>query len=176
MNTSNLYETENEQPLDLHWLRLVDRGILVRSTIVAIVVGGILTMINQSGWLAGRDSLQLLQLVLVFLLPFAVVTTAQILGLRQARIDSIGNGTLAKTEGFIATIVSHGIPARATVIGLVFGSLNAIITLADAFLSAGPSTDDITAVSILPLGQAYVLPMLFGLLSQTISYRRFRLS
>lgn len=169
MNTSNLYECKNERTLDLHWLRLVDRSILVRSTIVAVVIGGILTVINQSGWITGRDSIQLLQLILVFLLPFAVVTTAQILGVRQARIDSIKNGTPTKTEGFFATLVSHKIPARAVVIGLVFGSLNAIITLVDAFLSTG----NFTAVSILPLGQAYALPMLFGLLSQTISYRRY---
>ncbi len=70
----------------------------------------------------------------------------------------------------MATIVSHGIPARAVAIGLVFGSLNAIIVLADALLRSG----DLAALSVAPLGQAYVLPLLFGLLSQAISYRRSR--
>lgn len=127
----------------------MDQTIFVRSAIIAAVVGAILTSINQSGWVAGRDPLQLLPLMLVFLLPFAVVTTAQILGIRQASIDSIGNWTLANSEGFTATIVAHGIPRRAVVIGLVFGSLNAIVTLADAFLSTG----DFTAVSVVPWGR-----------------------
>ena len=140
MNTGNLFETGNERPLEIHWLRLVDRGILVRSTIVAFVIGGILTIINQSGWISGRDSLQLLQLILVFLLPFAVVTTAQILGIRQARIDFFSNDTLTRTEGFLVTLFSHGIPIRAVVIGLTFGTLNAVITLTDAFLSKGSFT------------------------------------
>ena len=55
-------------------------------------------------------------------------------------------------------------------IGLILGSLNAITVIAAALLRSG----DLAAVSVAPLGQAYVLPLLFGLLSQTISYRRFR--
>jgi hypothetical protein len=122
MDTSKEYETNKLWSPEFRWLRFVDQTVFVRSAIVAAVVGRILTSINQSGWVVGRDPLQLLPLMLVFLLPFAVV------------------------------------------IGLIFGSLNAIITLADAFLGTG----DFTAVSVVPLGQAYALPMLFGLLSQTI--------
>ena len=70
----------------------------------------------------------------------------------------------------MATAVSHGIPGRALAIGLFFGSLNAIIVLTDALLRSV----DVAAVSVVPLGQAYVLPLLFGLLSQAISYRRAR--
>jgi len=70
----------------------------------------------------------------------------------------------------MATIGSHGIPTRAVAIGFVFGSLNAIIVFADALLRSS----DIAAVSVVPLVQAYVLPLLFGLLSQAISYRRSR--
>jgi hypothetical protein len=50
-------------------------------------------------------------------------------------------------------------------IGLIFGSLNAISVIAAALLRSG----DLAAVSAAPLGQAYVLPLLFGLLSQAIS-------
>ncbi len=53
-------------------------------------------------------------------------------------------------------------------IGLIIGSINAIITLAGALLQSG----DLAAVSVAPLGQAYALPLLFGVLSQAISYRR----
>ncbi len=170
MTTTTGYETNMEQLLELGWLPLVNRTIFLRATIVAVVIGSVLTLINQSGWIAGSEPLQLLPLILVFLTPFAVVTIAQVAGVRQAYIDSVGHGAPARPEGFIATAVSHGIPARAVAIALIFGSVNAVIAVADAFLRSG----DLAAVSVAPLGQAYVLPLLFGLLTQAISYRRFR--
>ncbi len=168
MTATTGYETNLEQPLESGWLSLVNRAIFLRATIIAVVIGSALTLINQSGWVAGSEPLQLLPLIMVFLTPFAVVTIAQLAGVRQAHVDSVRHGAPARPEGFIATAVSHGIPARAVAIGLVFGSLNAIIVLADALLRSG----DLAAVSVAPLGQAYVLPLLFGLLSQAISYRR----
>ncbi len=170
MTTTREYETNMEQPLELGWLPLVNRAIFLRATFVAVVIGSVLTLINQSGWVAGSEPLQLLPLIMVFLTPFAVVTSAQLVGVRQAHVDSVGSGAPARPEGFIATTVSHGIPARAVAIGLVFGSLNAVIALADALFRSG----DLTAVFVAPLGQAYALPLLFGVLSQAISYRRSR--
>lgn len=170
MTTKRGYKTNDEQPLELAWVPLINYAIFLRATIAAAIIGSVLTLVNQSGWVAGNEPLQLLQLILVFLTPFAVVTVAQLVGLRQARIDIIRHGKPAQREGLVATAVSHGIPIRAVAIGLVFGTLSAIIVLVDAILHTG----DIDAVSIAPLAQAYVLPLLFGLLSQTISYRRSR--
>ncbi len=170
MTTTRAYETNKEQPLEFRWLPWATRTIFLRSAIVAVIIGSILTLINQSGWVIGSDPLRLLPLILVFLTPFAVVTVAQVAGVRRAHIDSHGRGAPASPEGFLATIGSHGIPARAVAIGLVFGSLNAIIVFADELLRSG----DIATVSVVPLVQAYVLPLLFGLLSQAISYRRSR--
>lgn len=167
--TTRAYETDKERPLELRWLSLATRAIFLRAAIVAVIIGSILTLINQPGWVIGSDPLRLLPLVLVFLTPFAVVTVAQVAGVRRAHIDSVGRGAPASPEGFMTTIGSHGIPTRAVAIGLVFGSLNAIIVFADALLRLG----DIATVSVVPLVQAYVLPLLFGLLSQAISYRRF---
>jgi len=170
MTTTSSYETKSEQLLELRWLQFVNRPILVRSAVVAVVLGSILTLINQPGWVAGIDPLQLLPFILVFLTPFAVVMIAQIAGAGQAYIDSAGPVLPATPEGFATTITSHGIPARALVIGAVFGSLNAILSVAAEFSRSG----DFTAVQIAPLGQAYVLPLVFGLVSQAISYRRSR--
>jgi hypothetical protein len=142
--------------------------LFIRASIVAVVVGSILTASNQFDWIVGRSSLQLLPLILVFLLPFAVVTVGQLVGVKQARIDAAASATVSP-ESFTTTMVRHGIPARAVVIGLVFGSLNAIIVLANALLHSG----DLAVVPLVPLAQAYVLPFLFGALSQTFSYRRY---
>ena len=170
ISTQTGYDTDIQQSPESGWLSFANFAIFIRATMIAIVIGIILTLINQSGWVAGRESLQPLQLVLVFLIPFAVVAIAQIAGVRQAYLDSVVGEASARHEKFITTARSHGIPARAVAIGLFFGSLNAAIVLAFAYLRSG----DISAVSIVPLGQAFVLPLLFGLLSQTISYRRSR--
>ena len=125
MTITSGYEAKKEQSIDLRWIRLISQSIVLRSTIVAVVLGSILTRINQPGWVSGSEPLQLLPFILVFLTPFAVVMVAQIVGVRQAHIDFAGQGMPASPEGFITTIASHAIPARAVVIGVVFGSLNA---------------------------------------------------
>ena len=170
MTTTRGYATNMGQPFVLGWLAFATRATFLRAAIVAVIIGSVLTLINQPGWVAGSEPLQFLPLFLVLLTPFAVVTIAQVTGARQATIDSVAHGAPASPEGFMATAVSHGIPKRALAIGLFFGSLNAIIVLTDALLRSV----DVTAVSVVPLGQAYVLPLLFGLLSQSISYRRAR--
>jgi len=167
MSSPTEFVAGTEQPIQLRWLALVNRAIVIRATVVAIVIGSILTLVNQSGWIAGNEPPQVLQLILVFLLPFSVVTVSQIVGVRQARIDSVVH---ENPEGFINTVVSHGIPAKAVAIGLFFGSVNAVLTMANAFFNGG----NLEAVSIAPLGQAYVLPLFFAFLSQAISYRRAR--
>ncbi len=152
----------------LRWLPFVNRAVFLRSAIVAVVIGSVLTLINQSGWVVGSDPLQLLPFILVFVTPFVVVAISQVAAARRAFMDAARHGAPTSPEGFVATTISHGIPARALAIGLIIGSVNAIIILAGALLNSG----DLAAVSVAPLGQAYVLPLLFGVLSQTISYRR----
>lgn len=152
----------------LHWSQLVNRAVFLRSTIVAVVIGSVLTLINQSEWVVGSDPLQLLPLILAFLTPFLVVTISQVVAARRAFIDSVGHGAPASPEGFVATTISHGIPARAVAIGLTIGSINAVIILAGALLRSG----NFAAPPIALLGQVYALPLFFGALSQAISYRR----
>lgn len=168
MTTTREPEANKETSIDLRWLRFATRATFLRAAIVAIVIGSILTLVNQPGWIVGSEPLRFQPLILVFLIPFAVVTVSQVAGARRAHIDSVELEASASPESFIATVVSHGIPARAVAIGLVFGSLNLVIVLSDALLRSG----DLAAVTVVPLGQAYVLPLLFGLFSQTISYRR----
>jgi len=170
MTTMTGNETNKEQSRTSRRLPSVNRAMILRAAIVAAVIGGILTLINQPGWVAGSAPADILPLALAFLIPFGVVLISQVAGTRRAFIDTVGRAGPAIREGFITTTFSHGIPARAAAIGLVFGSLNAIITLLDALAQSG----DLAAVTVAPLGQAYVLPLVFGLLSQSISYRRSR--
>ncbi len=162
------HEIDREQPRELRWLPFVNRAVFLRSARVAGIVGSVLTLINQWGWIVGSEPLQLLPFILVFVTPFVVVAISQVTAVRRAFIDAVGHGTPASPEGFIATTISHGIPARAVAIGLIIGSINASVILAGALLRSG----DLAGVSVALLGQVYALPLLFGVLSQTISYRR----
>lgn len=144
-------------------------GILRRAALVALILGSILTLLNQWDAVVGRAEIRLLPLVLVYLTPFVVVMISQVLGLRQATADVLRKGIrLPLEERFPATVLSHGIPARAVVTGLMVGSVNASITLAGAYVTNG----DPSALPLAAIVQAYSLPVLFGALSQAISYRR----
>jgi len=167
LNITRGHELDREKS-ESHWLPFVTRAVVLRSAIIAIVIGIVLTLINQPGWVAGNDPLQVVPLVLVFVTPFFVVAISQVVAERRAFIDTATLAAPASPRGFVATTMSHGIPARAVAIGLIVGSINAIITLAGSLLHSG----DLAAVTIGPLGQAYALPLLFGVWSQTIAYRR----
>ena len=71
-------------------------------------------------------------------------------------------------EHLVATALSHGIPARAVTIGLIMGAINSAIIPVVAFLRTG----DIGTTSFALLGQAYALPVMFGVFSQALAYRR----
>ncbi len=99
-------EINREQPLGLRWLRFVNRAVFLRSAIVAVVIGSVLTLINQSGWVMGSDPLQLLPFILVFVTPFVVVTISQVAAVRRAFIDAVRHGAPASPEGFSATPIA----------------------------------------------------------------------
>ena len=108
-------------------------------------------------------------MALVFLTPFVVVTISQVLGARQAVVDASRQGRRGTTKvPFLTTTISHGIPARAVQLGLIVGSLNAVVAGAAALAEHG----NLDTVLLAPLGQAFALPILFGVLSQAIAYRR----
>jgi hypothetical protein len=147
------------------WNATLNAPILIRAAIVALFLGSVLTAINQPEALFGASSLELLPFALVYITPFVVVTISQVLGIRQAQRD----GTpLAADEGFPATMLAHGIPTRAILTGLLVGTVNTSITVAAALIE----TAGLTGIPAPLLAQAYILPVLFGLLSQAISYRR----
>jgi len=146
---------------------LVTADVIRRAAIVALILGTALTLANQSGAIFGEDAVQILPLLLVFITPFIVVAFSQILGIHRAHLDARGVQT-SPPESFAATALAHAIPLRSAATGVIVGSANTAIT-ALAALTDGAGLADIPTA---PIGQAFVLPMLFGLLSQTISYRR----
>lgn len=144
-------------------------AIVVRSTIVAVILGSVLAAVNQWEAIFGVIEIDFLSLALVYCTPFIVVTISQIAGYRQAVTDAHRNAAGAvAAETFARTTVSHGIPMRALQTGLAMGAINTSLVLGPTFLGAN---NDITVPYFL-LGQAFTLPVMFGIFSQAVSYRR----
>lgn len=147
----------------------ISKNVLFRALIVALVLGSILTFINQPNAVFGSDTILVLPFLLVFLTPFAVVTVSQALGIRRATWEArFGNNPGHHNSGFIATAMSHGIPVRALLVAAAAGITNTSITAVVALVSGGTLVDLPTAL----IGQAFALPMVFGFISQALSYRR----
>ncbi len=143
--------------------------ILRRAAVIALGLGTILTLANQAEAIFGAGKLQLLPLVLVYVTPFVVVTVSQLLGIQRAILDARRGGrNNPADEPFLSTVLTHGIPSRALRLGLLVGGLNASLATTVAFLESG----NLGAVSSALLGQAFSLPVIFGVLSQAIAYRR----
>lgn len=149
--------------------KYLNSRVVLRAAVAAVIIGAILTLANQSVAIFGTDELDLLPLAFVFLAPFVVVTISQLLGARQAAVDArqeMSSGT--GTESFAATATGHGIAKRAVLVGMLVVGTNATIFAAASYLEQG----SVRELPLPLLGQAFVLPVLFGVLSQTLSYRR----
>lgn len=147
------------------WVSIISSSFLARAFVVALILGSILSAINQPGAVFGATKLDLLSFALVYITPFVVVTLSQIMGVLQARRD---DRPLPNGERFLDTVWAHGIPAKAVLTGLLVGTVNASISLTAALFETG----SLAGIPVPLLIQAYTLPVLFGLLSQAISYRR----
>jgi hypothetical protein len=93
VTTTSTHELDREQRSEMGWLQLVNRAVFLRSAIIAAIIGSVLTLINQPGWVLGFDPLQLMPLILVFATPFVVVAISQVVAARQAFIDAVRHET-----------------------------------------------------------------------------------
>lgn len=142
------------------------KQVITRAAIVAVLLGSTLALLNQSGAIVGASPIQWLPLILAYLTPFLVVSISQALGIREARKTLAWMTELR--ESFLETLISRGIPARAFALGLAAGGINTAI-VASAALIAGRGLDQLPLALIV---QALTLPVLFGALSQAMSFRR----
>jgi len=153
-------QKDAETVLAPDWFKFVNRGAFTRSVIIAILIGGVLTVSTQYEWLAGSDSLRILPFTLAFVTPFVVVLVSQVVASRRAFFDlkeDVGeHSARIDQEHFLSTVISHGIPARALAIALAIGSGNALIVLLNSMLGSGDSTAvPVALLSQVILGNAH---------------------
>lgn len=143
--------------------------VVVRSAVFSVFLGSILTAVNQWEAITGSRDFDLLSLCLVYLSPFLVVTISQITAFKQASSDSYQNAAAnIEAESVAMTMISHGIPKRAVKTGLMLGAFNSSLVLGTELLG----TDHQISIPFLLLGQSFILPVIFGIFSQAVSYRR----
>ncbi len=146
-------------------------GIVRRAAIVALVIGSALTLINQPQAVFGDAPLNLAPFILVFLTPFVVVVLSQVLGIRTLFSEVAGGRSKGpNNESFAAAALSHGIPLRVAAVALGVGTAVTPVIVAVTLLDGG----DLSRVPLAQIGQVYALPLVFGLISQTLAYRRAR--
>ncbi len=146
-------------------------GIVRRAAILALVIGSALTLINQPQAVFGDAPLNLAPFILVYLTPFVVVVLSQGLGTRPLYSEVAGGRSTGRdTESFAGTALSHGIPLRVAAVALGVGTTMTPVIVALTVLDGG----DLSRVPLAQIGQVYALPLVFGLLSQTLAYRRAR--
>ncbi len=160
--------TERPQLRTLNFTGFLNGSVIKRAAVIALTLGSILALINQADAVFGNASVNIPRLLLVFLTPFIVVTASQVFAMRQVMIDAI-EGISISYESAFETSFSHNIPQRALLMGLVAGSVNSAIVTSVTFATGA-------ALPLAIIAQAYVLPVVFSLLSQTLTYRRAALA
>ena len=151
------------------WLQYMDAAVLKRSLLLALIIGGILTLVNQPAALFSDAIFERLPLTLAFVTPFVVITVSQLGATHQAVSDAIRGQSSATNSSFITTLFAHNILLRALVIGLTAAGATSLLTLISTFSLTG----NVINASLPLLIQAFVLPFVFGTLSQTLAYRRY---
>ena len=163
---------DSMQPGEQGFLSIAgSHGIVRRAVILALVIGSALTLINQPGAIFGGAPIKLVPLILVYLTPFVVIIVSQVLGARTLFMEVAGGRANGPTnEPFVATAAAHGIAVRALITALVVGTAVTPIIAGLTVLEGG----DASRIPLAEVGQVYALPLFFGLISQTASYRRAR--
>lgn len=142
------------------------RAVLLRSFVLALVIGAILVLFNQRGAIFGAAAFSLPGLALSFVTPFVVISVSQALGARAYLLER--RSTERRREKLWTTMRLHGIPQRAALVAPVVGIGVTALMAALAWLEAG----DPFAVPTSQVAQVFVLPFAFGLVSQAAAYRR----
>jgi hypothetical protein len=140
--------------------------IVKRAAVIAAVIGTTLTLISQPDAVFDNAKLERLPMAMVFITPFLVVSISQVFGIREGR-RAVSQGAHRNKE-FVEIMFSHGIPLRAAALGLAACAVNTGL-VSIALMTAGQS---LAQLPVNLIAQALFLPMIFGTLSQTLSFRR----
>jgi hypothetical protein len=145
----------------------LNHTVLRRSALLALIIGSMLTYVNQSSAVLGANDFNKVQLLLAYLTPFVVILLSQVLAIRQAEINKAQNKVLSVSRQFKTRELTENIFVRALFISLFVGSVNNAIVMTTQLHHS-----KVDGLPWFLLIQSYVLPLVFGALSQAMAYRR----
>lgn len=145
----------------------LSHAVLIRSVLLALIIGSILTYVNQFSAVLGTSVFNKLQLLLAYLTPFIVILLSQVLAIKQAEIHKTQNKVLSVSRQLKTRKLAENIFVRALLISIFVGSVNSAIVVTTQY-----HYSKIDSLPWFLLIQSYVLPLVFGALSQAMAYRR----
>lgn len=155
----------DQQPL----ASFVSANLVRRAGAAALILGSVLTLSNQTDAIIGEDQLQILPLAIAYVTPFVVAAISQVLGARRALWDLCQSQPVKFSQDtLLQAALSHGIPLRTLLLALFIGTVNAVIVIVIAVSGGG----EVSSAPAAHIGQGFFLPMVFGLISQAVSYHR----
>jgi len=148
--------------------KYVTVDVLKRSLILSIIIGVILTLLNQPSAIFGQAELKLLPTIFMFITPLIVITLSQLVANEQARIHEVNGQNSARDSGFLNVLFNHNIGLRALIIAVVMGLINCILMGLISLYENG----SLSLLSTSLVLQFFILPLIFGAVSQTITLKR----
>lgn len=145
----------------------LNHAVLRRSALLALIIGSMLTYVNQSSAVFGASDFNKVQLLLAYLTPFVVILLSQVLAIRQAEINKAQNKVLSVSRQFKTRELTENIFVRALFISLFVGNVNNAIVMTTQLHHS-----KVDGLPWFLLIQSYVLPLVFGAFSQAMAYRR----
>ncbi|MEH6346407.1 MAG: hypothetical protein V7785_15040, partial [Bermanella sp.] len=142
--------------------------VIKRSLILSMIIGSALTLLNQTSAIFGQGEFQLIPTVFMFITPFIVITLSQLVAAEQARIDCINGQNINPDISFLNILVNRNIGMRALIIALIMGLTNCTLM---GLISLGID-GSLSLLSENLVFQFFILPLLFGALSQAITIKR----
>lgn len=143
-------------------------GVIKRSLILSMVIGSALTLFNQTSAIFGQDKIKFISIAFMFITPFIVITLSQLVAAEQAKIDWVNGQNINRDISFLSILFNRNIGMRALIIALIVGLTNCILM---GLISLGIE-GGLSLLSKNLVFQFFILPLLFGALSQAITIKR----
>lgn len=149
-------------------LQYLNFDVLKRAIILSLVIGTILNVTNHYSFFWEGELPKKWPIVQMFLTPFLVITFSQLLAIQYWVNTSRSMDKRIHNESFLMLLIGHKILLRSLFLAIFICLTNSILASIVSLNNVG----DLGQVKLLTLFQFFILPFLFGAISQTLTLRR----
>jgi len=165
--------TYNQEPkanyLSRLGLQYLNFDVLKRAFILSLVIGAILNVTNHYSFFLEGELPKIWPIVQMFLTPFLVITLSQLLAIQYWVNTSHSMDKRIQKASFLMLLIGHKILLRSLILAVFICLINSALVSIVSLNNVG----DLGQVKLLTLFQFFILPFLFGAISQTLTLRRY---